>query len=213
MNERAEWCGLFTNESARAVMTVHAWVRFAAIVGACSALILLAVTVVASGLLAGDYPQLRGAIAGVGTLYACCALGMLCAAFLLARYSAKLESAAKLRRASVLMEALTYETGYWMITAAYAVLWFVSTVITFPQAVDDIVASVRHRQAQISAVEMQAARAPGYRRRVDPEEGAAIPPPVAIGLNVGAIAFTLTGAALIGKALTPARRPRNSLSP
>ena len=120
----------FNIDAAEAARSVHNWTRFAALMTVTAGSVLLIATVIAAGVFAAKYPQYRGLIAGVGTIYAISALAMLCFSFLLVRYGQKLELAAKLRAPGPLVEALPYENGIWSIVAGYVAVTVLSVVIS-----------------------------------------------------------------------------------
>lgn len=175
--------GWFTAKCARLAESVHAWVRFAAILTAISGVLLFLVVLLAVFMGSAAAPQLRGLIGAVGSLYIVIALAMLCMSFMLFRYSEKLAIAAKQKRAMALVEGAPYETAYWATAAALAAGWLLAMVLSAGAG---------------NAKNVGAVGAPRDTAALDFEK--------TLVLNVVATSFCAGGAALILLALQPPKR-------
>jgi hypothetical protein len=196
--------GTMTPECVNTARAIHQWVRLAGIVSAVLGTCALVAIVATSGFAAASRPGERGAIVGAGTLQAVSVLAFLWSAFLLLRYSSKVEEAVQQRRAGRLIEAAPYERAYWALTVAYTLISLFSFAL-----------SVGAPAARVAVEAMQSDEEPPELRRNAPEPRAEEPEREmllehSLMLDAGAIVFVLAGAALMLTAVRSASSVRRS---
>jgi hypothetical protein len=119
---------MFTAEARDTARSVHGWTAFVALILRLGGLLLFIGAVAGAAFVATKAPADRFSIAALGTLFAIAGMAMMGMGFVLTRYSDHLLIAANQKRGAALLDALPYETGYWVLAALFTLALLASTL-------------------------------------------------------------------------------------